>query len=187
MTEPYELPDRDLKKGHPLLQERWPRLLAELERELRTSFLVNEVFRPNIRQQWLYGQGRTIEQCQVKGVPERFARAGDIVTNAWSAAVGAHGWLEAGDPPTLRTPASCALDVVPLGSDGKPWSKDDPWDAFVALTTEPGSVGYRIGLVHFHSAGKAVSDKPHLQLVEWSDAEHRLILPSSSPGGPGGL
>lgn len=178
--EAYEVPDRDLTKGHRLLQARWPALKSILERELQTTFLVNEVFRSDLRQQWLYGQGRTPEQCAEKGVPVEFAREGLIVTNAWSAKVGAHGWEEHG------LPASCALDVIPLGEDGKPWTVDDPWDGFVELTTTPDSPGGQIGLIHFTSSGK-VSDKPHLQLREYSDLVHKLILPDFSRQGPGSL
>lgn len=121
-------------------------------------------------------------------MPEAFARPTEkIVTGAWSAAVGAHGWLDVGDPPTLRKPASCALDAVPVGEDGRPWTQDDDWQRFVDLTDDIMDVGGRFGLIHFHAPGKDVWDKPHLQLVEWSDAEHRLILPDFSRAGAGAL
>jgi hypothetical protein len=133
-----------------------------------TEFWVNEVFRPNERQMWLFGAGRTPEQCAKKGVPKHYARPKDpIVTNSWSAKNSAHGWMENGKP------AACALDIVPLGKDGKPWTKDDPWDDLVKVVQS----FEHIGLRHFHKPGKPPWDKPHVQLTEWSDAEHRLILP----------
>jgi hypothetical protein len=104
-------------------------------------------------------------------VPPEFARPGAIVTNAWSAKTSAHGWTETRKGVTV--PAAAALDVVPVGKDGKPWTADDDWDGFLrAMTAE----GYAIGLVHFHKPGEPPSDKPHLQLKEWSDASHQLLL-----------
>lgn len=181
--QPYEKADPDLTKGHRLLQERWPRLKAELEgRHNIGRIQVIEVYRPDIRQQWLYGKGRTVEQCVAKGVPPGFSQPLEkIVTGAWSASVGAHGWTENGQP------ASCALDVVPVGADGKPWTADDNFAEFVRLTDDVLDLGGQIGLVHFHSPGKDVWDKPHLQLIEYSDAEHRLILPDFSRAGSGTL
>lgn len=172
--QPYEVPDADLAKGHVLLRGRWPVLKQELEAKHGISLRVIEVYRPDVRQQWLYGAGRIPELCVTKGVPREFARPAEkIVTNAWSASVGAHGWSENGQP------ASCAMDVVPVGADGKPWTDDDRWSEFVELTNDFLDVGGRVGLTHFHAPGKDVWDKPHLQLVEWSDLEHRLILPAS--------
>lgn len=152
-------PDRDMGKAHLLVQRRWPRLKHLLAEQGITTD-INEVYRAELRQQWLYAQGRTIEQCQAKGIDGRFARDGKIVTNAWSAKKSAHGWTEGG------VPASCALDVVPVGSDGKPWTADDRWDDFVSLVAV---LGAQVGLVHFHAPGKAVTDRPHVQLSEWRD------------------
>jgi hypothetical protein len=161
-------PDRDLTKGHPLLKERWPVLLARLTAD-GFPMMVNEVYRPELRQQWLYGAGRTVRQMMDRGLSTAFARPTEPrVTNAWSAHLSAHGWTE------QNQPAAAALDVVPVGADGKPWSRDDPWDAFVALLAR---IGPEYGLVHFHSPGKGVWDRPHLQLAEWSDSDHRVILP----------
>jgi hypothetical protein len=161
-------PDRDLAKGHPLLQARWPVLLERLVAE-GFPMMVNEVYRPELRQQWLYGAGRSAFQLAGQGISAAFARPAEPrVTNAWSAKLSAHGWTIA------NVPAAAALDVVPVGADGKPWSRDDPWDAFVALLAR---IGPSHGLVHFHSPGKGVWDRPHLQLVEWSDRDHRVILP----------
>lgn len=164
-------PDRELGKGHPLVRSRWPVLLAHLVAE-GFPMVVNEVYRPELRQQWLYGSGRTTRQMMDRGLSVTFARPFEPrVTNAWSARLSAHGWTEGNQP------AAAALDVVPLGGDGRPWTRDDPWDAFVALLAR---IGPEHGLVHFHSPGKGVWDRPHLQLVEWSDRDHRLILPSAS-------
>lgn len=182
----YKHPDKDLAKGHRLMQERWPLLDAALQgsRFNLGRIQVIEVYRPDMRQQWLYGQGRTAEQCVAKGVPVEFARPGLIVTNAWSAAVGAHGWTEPIPGSILRAPASCAIDVVPVGPDGRAWTKDDRFDEFVQDMIVAGP---EFGLVHFHSAGKTVTDRPHLQLIEWSDKEHRLVLPDFGRPGAGSL
>ena len=162
---PLDRPDRDLLKGHLLLQERWPKLLRRLTQDGFAMMLI-EVYRPDTRQQWLYAQGRTPEACAIKGIPTQWARPGSIVTNAWSAKTSAHGWTSEGEP------AAAALDVVPVGADGKPWTIDDPWDAFVSAIARYGA---EVGLVHFTSRGK-VTDRPHLQLREYSDLTHRLEL-----------
>lgn len=166
-------PCRDLSTGHELLRQRWAVLEALLAGRGYVMF-VNEVGRYHVRQQWLYGAGRTEDACRRHGVPARFARPQDpVVTNAWSCATSAHGWSARQPDGTWRL-ASAALDVVPLGTDGKPWTKDDPWDGFLAAMK---SDGYDLGLVHFHAPGKPPWDKPHLQLREWSDVSHSLVLP----------
>lgn len=168
-------PDRDLSKAHPLLQERWPLVRARLA-GLGFAVIVEEVYRPDARQAWLYGQGRTPEQLMAKGLDPTLARAGAVVTNAWSAKTSAHGYvlpLCTEDFPE-GVPAACALDVVPLGDDGAPWTADDPWDAFVSAMV---GIGAECGLVHFHAPGKAVWDRPHLQLAQWNDATHTLRTP----------
>lgn len=165
MSEDYTRPDRDLAKGHPLLQERWSRLRAELE-DRGFPMFVNEVYRPDLRQQWLFGAGRSAPELAARGINPAFSRPSELrVTNAWNCHTSAHGLAIDGRP------AAAALDVVPVGSDGKPWSKDDPWDAFVAILA---AIGPGFGLVHFHSRAKEVTDRPHLQLVEWSDLDHTL-------------
>lgn len=161
------VPDHDLGKGHQLLQQRWPRLLEQLH-QAGFPMVVNEVYRSEGRQVWLFGAGRTGAQLVAHGIAASYARPEEPrVTNAWSAAVSPHGCLEAGHP------AAAAMDVVPIGADGRPWNRDDPWDAFVAKMA---AIGPGLGLVHFHSPGKAVWDRPHLQLVEWSDALHHLVF-----------
>lgn len=169
----YAFPDRDLLKGHPNLRGRWHEL-NDILLQAGFSCIVNEVWRSEKRQQWLYGQGRTPEACAVANVPKEFSRSGLIVTNAWSAATSAHGHQIAG------APAACALDVVPLGMDAHPWTADDPWDEFVSAIARAGA---DVGLVHFHAPGKQVWDKPHLQLIEWSDRLHQLM---SDVGGESG-
>lgn len=172
MPEDYRVADPDLSKGHPLLQERWPLLKARLERD-GFRMIEIEVYRPELRQQWLYGAGRTVGQLQAKGISFAFARPkADRVTNAWSATVSAHGVVVRG-PGGVWIPAAAALDVDPVGEDGRPWTADDPWDAWLAALA---GYGPSVGLVHFKSQGK-VSDRPHLQLFpEWSDQDHRLHL-----------
>lgn len=161
-------PDRDFSKAHPLLRQRWGRLGGLLFARVG-KVMVWEVYRSDARQAWLYGQGRTSEQLQAVGLDPLLARPGAIVTNAWNARLSAHGWEEAGQP------AAAALDLTPLGADDQPWTADDPWEPFVQVVAEEGE---KVGLQHFHKPGKAPSDKPHLQLVEWSDPQHRLILPA---------
>lgn len=164
-----DVPDRDLYKGHQLLQQRLPAFIAEAQ-SMGYKLVIIEIFRPEERQQWLYGQGRTPAQCSVKGVPVDYARPGAVVTNAWSAKTSAHGYEEAG------LPASCAADLVPTGADGKPWTTDDDWTAYLGVL-EP--IANKHGLRHFHAPGKAVWDKPHIQLVEWNDST--LTLDSTVP------
>jgi hypothetical protein len=150
---------------HPLLVTRW----AVLDLKLAAAGIpcrVVEGYRSDERQAWLYAQGRT--------------RPGLIVTNAASAKLSAHGYMckqvVAADGSTILVPGACALDIVPIGADGKPWTADDDWPRFVAMTTDAGSVGWNIGLIHFHAPGKQVWDKPHLQLREWSDSSHDLVI-----------
>src|SRR6266550_535839 len=169
---------KDWSLAHPLLKPRYGELARELMRTHGLGLWVNEIYRPDRRQGWLYGQGRTPEAMIAKGLDSTWARTGAIVTNAWSAKTSAHGYvlpLCTAEWPN-GVPASCALDVVPLGPDNTPWTKDDDWDLFTRLTTDPGSPGWRIGLVHFHRPGIAVWDRPHLQLREYSDLAHDLII-----------
>jgi hypothetical protein len=174
VTIPTDLgrPMRDLRLAHPKVQERWPMLLKLLE-GAGFQMLVNEVYRPDVRQQWLYAQGRTAEQCKRMGIPAKFAREGAIVTNSWSAKNSAHGWTRAVGVGKVA-PAACALDVVPVGADGKPWTKDDLWDTWYTFVSR--SDVKALGLVHFAKPGKKPWDMPHLQLKEWSDKEKRPIF-----------
>lgn len=155
--------DPDLSKGHGLLKLRWPKLDARL-RKAGLECQVIEVYRPDARQQWLFGQGRTGEQLEARGIDPRFARPGAIVTDAWSALTSAHGWTEGGNP------AAAAMDIDPVGLDGRPWTADDQWDPMVSLVASCAALS---GLVHFMTRGK-VTDRPHLQLVEWSDRLHTM-------------
>ncbi len=169
-----DTPNRDLATAHPLLQQRW----AAMEMKLQANgirVLVIEVWRSNLRQQWLFGAGRTAEELAKAGVSGAFARPQLAkVTNAWSAKTSAHGW-------TIGSrPASCAIDLDPVGADGKPYTADDPWDAFVAITE---AAAAECGLRHFRDSNGRISDRPHLQLQEYSDLHHRLIL-SPTPGMP---
>lgn len=160
----------DLTTGHPLLQERWPPLHDELETLLQGRVRVIEVYRYNQRQQWLYGQGRNKAECKAAGVPENYARAGNRVTNAASSLTSAHGWTREVRK-GVYVPAAAALDVVPLGNDGLPWTKDDPWLEFIDMVKDLVPL---YGLHHFSKPGKQPWDKPHLQLVEWSDTTHTV-------------
>lgn len=161
--------DRDLYKGHQLLQQRLPLFIKEAN-ERGVPLAINEIFRSDDRQKWLYAQGRTQVDCTAKGIDPSWARSGPIVTNAWSALTSAHGHMEDG------LPAACAADLVPVGADGKPWTKDDDWAGYIT-TMEP--IANKYGLRHFHAPGKAPTDKPHIQLVEWDDAS--LTLKTAVP------
>jgi len=175
VVERFDRADPDLAKGHPLLQERWPRLERILLAKYGWKVVVIEVYRPELRQMWLYGQGRTAAELAQKGIRRAgFARPQlKRVTNAWSARVSAHGVTIRG-PAGTWVPAAAALDVVPVGADDRPWTVDDPWDPFVVAIAAEGPT---IGLVHFHGRNKGVTDRPHLQLwPEWSDSDHRLHL-----------
>lgn len=170
----YTVADPDLDKAHPLLYERWAQVEQLLQVQYGWRMQVIEVYRPQLRQQWLYGSGRTVAQLDQHGISPLFAQPdGPRVTSAWSARTSAHGCTRLDADQGQVVPASAALDVCPVGPDGRPWTRDDPWDEFVATMAGEGPV---LGLVHFHAPGKQVWDRPHLQLwPEWSDREHRLI------------
>lgn len=172
MTDDFTLASTDLALGHVLVQARWPVLSEFLLNRYGWVMRVIEVYRPELRQQWLYGSGRTVGKLSEYGISARFARpALPVVTNAWTARVSAHGHLEG------IIPAAAALDVVPLGADGRPWTRDDPWTPFVAALARDGAAH---GLIHFHAPGKQVWDRPHLQLIEWSDVSFNLALPAAA-------
>lgn len=165
----YKIPNKDLESGHQVLQNRWSLLKEAIEVQNKIVLVVNEVYRSDERQQWLYGAGRSVADLALKGIRADFARPTESkVTNAWSAATSAHGYTINGKA------ASVGMDVVPVGADGKPWTKDDDWDLFVRLTDDINDLGGQIGLIHFHAPGKEVWDKPHLQLIEWNDSSHTL-------------
>lgn len=169
MNDDITKPNRSLLQLHPAVMKRWEALKIDLELALKCIVLVNETYRSDARQQWLYGAGRSPNDLLAVGLDPRLSRPSELrVTNAYSAKLSAHGHLENG------IPAAVGLDVIPLGQDGKPWSKDDPWDEFVRLTTDSGVLVGKHGLIHFKSKGKQVTDKPHLQAIEWSDATHTL-------------
>lgn len=170
----YTKADPDLKKGHPILQVRWASLHHHLQEKYGFVMRVVEVYRPDRRQQWLFGSGRSIAQLLDEGIPAEFARPNlPRITMAPRARLSAHGATQA-DGTGQMMPASAALDVVPVGEDGRPWTQDDPWDAFVVAIAAEGSSH---GLVHFHQHGKQVTDRPHLQLwPEWSDQSHTLTF-----------
>ncbi len=163
-----QLPDRDLTKAHPLLRQRWAMLGGRLYHRVG-KVMIWECYRPDDRQAWLYGQGRTSAELAAVGlVPTLAQPEKPRVTNAWTAKLSAHGWtLDDG------TPASCALDLVPLGADDRPWSKDDPWDEFITVVAEFAPL---TGLRHFAKPGRKPWDGPHVELDEWSKRLHRLVL-----------
>lgn len=173
-----EVPNVDPALWHPLLVQRWWQLFPMLTHLLNCNVIVNEGYRPDLRQQWLYGQGRTAAQLKVKGIDPSFARPGLIVTNAWSAKTSPHGLtlpiVGTGEWPDGR-PAACALDIIVLGQDGKPWTKDDPWDEFIKLTTDDGPLT-NYGLVHFKGPRNIVTDGPHLQMIEYDNHTHNLLV-----------
>lgn len=156
------------------MQVRWCNLHHLLQEKYGFVMQVIEVYRPDLRQQWLYGSGRSVAQLLDKGINTAFARPNlPRITMAWSARLSAHGATQA-DGTGQMMPSAAALDVVPLGVDGRPWTYDDPWDAFVVAMAAEGPTH---GLVHFHAHGKGVTDRPHLQLwPEWSDQTHRLTF-----------
>src|SRR6266516_1838195 len=123
---------------HPLLVQRWARLAPALA-TCGIRCVVWEGYRTDERQGWLWAQGRSAADCVGRGVNPVWARPGDIVTNAWSAKVGPHGYVQpicTVEHPS-GIPASCAIDVVPVGPDGLPWTADDDWDKYVTLTVDP--------------------------------------------------
>jgi len=164
-------PVRDLATAHPVLERRFGDWLLAMKKLGFETFL-NEVYRYHVRQQWLWAQGRTAAQCVNAGIPSSWARPGPIVTNAMSCETSPHGWTRK-DASGKFVPASAAVDVVPVGADGKPWTLDDPWDDWLNAAL---SIEAETGLRHFRSRGKKIWDKPHLQLTEWDDANHTLRI-----------
>lgn len=164
---------RDLTTGHPELQRRWAALKAWLlAHGFADGILEIEVYRYEARQQWCFGASRVADVIVRYGCPARYARPNDPwLTNAYSAATSAHG-VTRRDPVTgLIVPASAAIDCAPVGPDGRPFTKDDPWPEFVAAVKTA-----NLGLRHFTDARGHVKDQDHLQLDEWSDSLHRLRL-----------
>ncbi len=164
---------RDMSTGHPLLQQRWPALALWLHGQ-GFPILVTEVFRYDARQAWLFGHGRRPEQLAVHGLSASLSQPHlPVVTNAWSAATSAHGVTRLNES-GVTIPAAAALDAVPVGVDGKPYTADDPWDAVIAAIEEGAP---RFGLHHFRTGGR-ITDKPHLELIEYSNATHTLVIPT---------
>ncbi len=167
LTVTHALTDR--ATGHPELVRRVSYFELRLaKRGMR--FREIEWYRYDARQAFLFGQGRDIATLLAHGLDPKLAQPQlPIVTDAWSAAVGAHGWTRQDETGTW-IPAAAALDIVPVGADGNPWTKDDPWDDFLACCAEEATPA---GLVHFRRHG-LITDRPHLQLIEWNDALQRL-------------
>src|SRR5260370_22437543 len=170
MTAPVPIdvprPDPDLAKAHSLFRQRapvWERAAAA------AGFPVQrlEVFRSDERQRWLYGQGRTPEQLLVIGLdPVLACPELPRVTNAPTAHTSAHGYRLADG-----TPAACAGDYCVLDAAGKLWAADAPWDAFMAWCLAHEQL---YALRHFGPPAHPVTDRPHLQLVEYDDVTHTL-------------
>jgi hypothetical protein len=164
-------PNRDMAFAHPWLRSSVARLQSVLELRGYPTKII-EVFRYDLRQQWLFGAGRTAAQCAIRGVGEHLARPlAKVVTNAWSAATTAHGHIE--QLGGAWVPASCAVDIVPVGADGIPFTADDPWDDFTGTLEADANA---CGLRHFRNSAGHVSDLDHLQLSSWNDATHTLDL-----------
>ena len=157
--------DPDLGLGHSLLQQRlppWEQAAAAAGYRVQRV----EVYRPDARQAWLYGQGRTPEALVAVGLDPALARAGAIVTNAWSAKTSAHGYVLADG-----TPAAAGADYCVLDGLGRLWAADADWAGFMAwcLANEQ-----TYAIRHFGPPLHPVTDRPHVQLVEWSDSWHDL-------------
>jgi hypothetical protein len=158
--------DPDLAKGHSLLQQRLPPWeQAAAGAGFRVQRL--EVYRPDARQAWLYGQGRTPEALQAVGLDPALARPGQIVTNAWSAKTSAHGYTIQPN----ETPAAAGADYGVLDSAGKLWAADADWPGFMVwcLANEQ-----QYAIRHFGPPLHPVTDQPHVQLVEYNDHTHQL-------------
>lgn len=158
--------DPDLAQGHSLLRQRapvWERAAAAVGFPVQRI----EVYRPDARQAWLYGQGRVAAELVARGLDPALAQPLlPQVTNAWSARTSAHGF-------TLPdgTPAAAAADYAVLGPDGLPWTADDPWAPFISWCLAHEQL---YGLRHFGPPQRPPPDRPHLQLVEYSDVTHQL-------------
>lgn len=176
----WEVPDADPAKWHSVMQQRVPPMLNFLFARFGYKAKVFEGYRSEQRQQWLWAQGRSAEDCAAAGVPEEFARPGQIVTNASSAATSAHGYTVTAPTSGVVTPgmaqefsvtpAALAVDVIP-DEEAHPFADEVFFDAFAGAMEQTVEL---FGLRHFYRKDGTCWDKPHVQAVEWDDATSGL-------------
>lgn len=136
---------RDLKQLNPLVKTM---LEIALNKIIKKGIkpLVTETYRPQERQYYLYGQGRSFSQCIGAGMPKKYAnkyaRGGDQVT-----------W-------TLNSMHTkrCAVDLIPQ-RDGKAiWNSKDAETLKIIEIMQ--SVGFEAGANWEYSP-----DSPHFQVA----------------------
>jgi len=143
------LKDRDLAKLHPAFRLKVERLLEALQRA-GVPFKLDEGFRSQERQAWLYASGRTRPGSiltQKDGAPGVWPKTHKVAS-------------ERGKSRRSRHQSGLAADLYPLRSnDGRVWIPAASHEAWVLLATAARSLGLR--------AGRDWGDSPH---VEWSGA-----------------
>lgn len=139
---PYVREERTLGRVAPALQRVLP-LVEEALQAAKIPFRRFETFRPNERQWYIFGQGRTADALRDAGVPERYARPGRIVTKARDASYSLHGYGLAVDyiHPTLKWDAPAAY-----------------WEALQGVVTKYGFV--------WGGHWASLPDVPHFQWAE---------------------
>lgn len=144
MSEP--LKDRSLESLHPAFRAKLERLLQTLERA-GVPFKLDEGFRSEERQAWLYASGRTR--------PGRIVTQKDGRPGVWPKTHPVAS--ERGKPRRSRHQSGLAADLYPVRGDGRVWIPPAEHEAWVLLASAAQSLGLR--------PGRAWGDSPH---VEWA-------------------
>lgn len=150
---PYVRESRDMSRLASAFRAAVERVVARLEAE-GFDPMVFETLRTRERQWWIFGKGRTAEQCVAAGVPAKYAwPEGARATNANSYLVSVHGH-------------GLAVDIV---------SKSKLWGASAAFWKALGEAVRDEGLT-WGGDWKSPVDRPH---VQW-----RLVRGGKAWAGP---
>lgn len=135
---------RDIKELNSLVQVMLNIALAKIKAK-KINPLVVETYRPKERQYYLYGQGRTVSNCTLVGMPKsyanKYARSGNKVT-----------W-------TLNSIhcKRCAVDLIPQRNGKAIWDRNDKQTKQIISIME--SVGFESG-----ANWSSSPDSPHYQV-----------------------
>lgn len=135
---------RDIKELNPLVQVMLNTALTKIKNKKITPLVV-ETYRPQERQYYLYGQGRSVSTCVGAGVPkkyaQKYARSGSKVT-----------W-------TLNSIhiKRCAVDLIPQRNGKAIWNSKDSQTKQIISIME--SVGFEAG-----ANWSSSPDSPHFQV-----------------------
>ena len=135
---------RDIKELNPLVQVMLNSALTKIKLK-KINPLIVETYRPIERQFYLYGQGRTVSNCTLVGMPKsyakKYARNGNKVT-----------W-------TLNSIhcKRCAVDLIPQRGGKAIWNSNDKDTKQIVSIME--SVGFESG-----ANWSSSPDSPHFQV-----------------------